>query len=179
MAGASPPLKEVKAFLTQHHVDISGIFERSELLDRFNTLRLEESLSHVDRLKARANAAFRRGSTAYSVRLYTEAALAALALHDDPSGNTLLAALLVKVHASMGAEHAALLFGAGDAFYLTVVILVANFGVLVSVLLLLLLAGSRTALPRLRLTTTKAVPELTLAPSHKWHLFLRSACDRP
>ena len=92
---------------------------------------------------------------------------------------TLLAALLVKVHASMGVEHAALLFGAGDAFYLTVVILVANFGVLAGVLLLLLLAGSRTTLPRLRLTTTKAVPELTLAPSHKWHLFLRSACDRP
>lgn len=92
--------------------------------------------------------------------------------------STLLAALLVKVHAAMGVTEADRLFGVRDAAMLTSLIVGANLGVLLAAGLLLALAlRAEAARPRLRLRSTGLAPELTLAPNREWHLFLSHHWD--
>ena len=73
-------------------MDFTDCFERAELIERFRSVKLERSVTDVEQIKAKANAAFKRESYEYAVRLYTEASLAALALFDvDPGrGRSLL-----------------------------------------------------------------------------------------
>lgn len=82
----------VQAYLSAAAVDYSDCFERAELIQRFRTVQLERSITDVEQMKAKANAAFKRESYAYAVRLYTEAFLAALALFgvDPGRGRSLL-----------------------------------------------------------------------------------------
>ena len=67
-------------------MDFTDCFERAELIERFRSVKLERSVTDVEQIKAKANAAFKRESYEYAVRLYTEASLAALALFDMDSG---------------------------------------------------------------------------------------------
>lgn len=73
-------LKQVKAYLTERHVDHADCFEKTELIARFRSVQLSEKVADVERIKAKANAAFKRQSFEYAVRLYTDATLAAFAL---------------------------------------------------------------------------------------------------
>ena len=81
-----------QAYLCAAAVDFSDCFERAELIERFRTVQLERSVTDVEQMKAKANAAFKRESYEYAVRLYTEASLAALALFgvDPGRGRSLL-----------------------------------------------------------------------------------------
>ena len=93
---SSPTLKEIKRYLTDNGVDYSDCFERCELVARFQEIRITKEKSAVEALKAKANAAFRRRSTEHAVRLYTDAAVAACALHDiDPAAALNLLVLLL------------------------------------------------------------------------------------
>ena len=82
----------IQAYLSAAAVDFSDCFERAELIERFRTVQLERSVTDVEQMKAKANAAFKRESYEYAVRLYTEASLAALALFgmDPDRGRSLL-----------------------------------------------------------------------------------------
>ena len=82
----------IQAYLSAAAVDFSDCFERAELIERFRSVKLERSVTEVEQIKAKANAAFKRESYEYAARLYTEASLAALALFDvDPGrGHSLL-----------------------------------------------------------------------------------------
>ncbi len=82
----------IQAYLSEAGVDFTDCFERAELIERFRSVKLERSVTDVEQIKAKANAAFKRESYEYAVRLYTEASLAALALFDvDPGrGRSLL-----------------------------------------------------------------------------------------
>ena len=82
----------MQAYLSAAGVDFSDCFERAELIERFLSVKLERSVTDVEQIKAKANAAFKRESYEYAVRLYSEASLAALALFDvDPGrGRSLL-----------------------------------------------------------------------------------------
>lgn len=82
----------IQAYLSAAAVDFSDCFERAELIERFRTVQLERSVTDVEQMKAKANAAFKRESYEYAVRLYTEASLAALALFgvDPGRGRSLL-----------------------------------------------------------------------------------------
>jgi tetratricopeptide (TPR) repeat protein len=66
-------LKDVKAFLVQHEVDYADIFERSELIARYDAVRAHITKLAEQRLRAQANRAVQRGSHELAVRLYTDA----------------------------------------------------------------------------------------------------------
>ena len=89
-------LREAKRILAENGVDISDIFEKGDLLARFNQFRITQCSFISERAKAKANLAFKRRSFAYAVRLYTEAALKACALHsiDATSARNVLVLLL-------------------------------------------------------------------------------------
>eukprot|EP00908_Phaeocystis_cordata_P017548 Transcript_28903.p1 GENE.Transcript_28903~~Transcript_28903.p1 ORF type:complete len:671 (-),score=175.50 Transcript_28903:189-2201(-) len=78
---APPSLREVKAYLSAARVDFSDCFERTELIERFRAVQLERQVTDVEQMKAKANAAFKRQSYEYAVRMYTDAVLATDALH--------------------------------------------------------------------------------------------------
>ena len=96
MESPDPPLKEVKAYLNAAGVDFSDCFERCELIERFRAVRIKSERTVVERMKAKANAAFRRHSLEYAVRQYTDAALAACALHDAAEARHFIVLLLAN-----------------------------------------------------------------------------------
>ena len=90
---AQPSVREMKRVLNAANVDYSDCFELSELSERFDAVRLQAQQSRVGVLKAKANAAFKRRSFAFAVRLYTEALVAAHAMAAE-SRDQLLVPLL-------------------------------------------------------------------------------------
>lgn len=70
---ATLSLKDVKAFLAQHEVDYADIFERSELLARYDAVKAHATKVAEQRLRAQANRAVQRGSHELAVRFYTDA----------------------------------------------------------------------------------------------------------
>ena len=90
---APPSVREMKRVLNAANVDYSDCFELSELSERFDAVRLQAQQSRVGVLKAKANAAFKRRSFAFAVRLYTEALVAAHAMAAE-SRDQLLVPLL-------------------------------------------------------------------------------------
>ena len=91
---------------------------------------------------------------------------------------TLLAALLVKLFDVLPTATQLTLFGPESLGTLVGAIAVFNFGVLVVALgLTLQVARSLARVPTLRLQTSGRRPELSLAPEHKWHLFLSHSWD--
>ena len=90
---APPSVREMKRVLNAANVDYSDCFELTELTARFDAVRLQAQQSRVGVLKAKANAAFKRRSFAFAVRLYTEALVAAHAMAAE-SRDQLLVPLL-------------------------------------------------------------------------------------
>ena len=92
------PLKEAKAYLSARGIDFSDCFERSELLERFQSVKLSCERGAIEKAKLKANAAFKRKSHAYAIRLYTEAIGAACKLQqfDDAAARKLCAVLLTN-----------------------------------------------------------------------------------
>mmetsp|Transcript_10380 Transcript_10380/g.26118 ORF Transcript_10380/g.26118 Transcript_10380/m.26118 type:complete len:392 (+) Transcript_10380:80-1255(+) len=67
------PLAKVKAFLKAHNVDYADLFERSELIARYDELRGRLATRKEVRLRGKANRAQQRQSYELAVRLYTDA----------------------------------------------------------------------------------------------------------
>ena len=86
---------------------------------------------------------------------------------------TLLAALLVKVHAELPAQYAKDLFGFESAFPITVFLIAFNFSVLASLVLLLLgISRQQYTVRRLRYTASGLEVTPQALSGHDFHLFL-------
>ena len=80
-------MRTVKKYLQDAGVDTNDLLERADWIEKFNSVRIGEETAAIEKAKAKANAAYGRRSFEFAVRLYTEAALAACALHElDAAG---------------------------------------------------------------------------------------------
>lgn len=108
MQPTQPSLREIKRFLSELKIDYSDCFEKSELTERYRMVHIEQQRAQINAMKERANAALKRRSFEFAVRLYTEAALACTHLHvEDVSHATSLLAL-VLANRSLAYIHLAL-----------------------------------------------------------------------